>query len=139
MAEIIPDSNKQAIPGFVTQKATSSQGQEYEVGRPEGSEESDQAQPDSGVPPFSRDVTWSAGSFGSTTGDIEWQTGITYYHIETGGFFYKYRLNFTTQQPFNYAFTDESNDVYHVNCYQAGNHYVDYNSSHPNITHVSGP
>lgn len=139
MAEIIPDSNKQDISGFVTQKATSGKGQEYEIGRPEGSEEAENAQPDDAAPANVKvGLIWQPGQGDQQVqSDIKQKTGISSYRIDTGGFFYTYRLNITTTtSPRGYKFFDAAGDSYVLNSFRNGNHYVDYNSKGPNIDYV---
>ena len=69
----------------------------------------------------------------------EWITvnkyGIEKIRIKTGGVIYKFRIEVVCATGV-YSFEDASGDVYKLTCYQAGDHYVDYNSGHPNIVKI---
>lgn len=64
--------------------------------------------------------------------------------IEIDGFIYKWQINVTGDANlfkghFAFAFTDETGDTYNLSIISpiSENHYVDYNSSAPNITTIS--
>jgi hypothetical protein len=64
--------------------------------------------------------------------------------IEIDGFIYKWQINVTGDANlfkghFDFGFTDETNDTYSLTIISpiSENHYVDYNSSAPNIKTIS--
>lgn len=64
--------------------------------------------------------------------------------IEIDGFIYTYQINVTgdanlVKGNFNFAFTDETDDTYSLSIKSpiSENHYVDFNSSAPNIKTIS--
>jgi hypothetical protein len=64
--------------------------------------------------------------------------------IEIDGFIYKYQINVTGDAnlfkgTFHFGFTDETGDTYTLSIISpiSENHYVDYNSSAPNLKTIS--
>ncbi|MDN4526489.1 hypothetical protein [Fictibacillus fluitans] len=93
--------------------------------------------------PLSIDVNWivdASDSFIPTSWDIAALTGITAYRLISNPFdsIYAYRLEFINTKNYDYYFRDASGDVYEVNTFRNGTHYVEYNSSAPNIIHIYG-
>lgn len=92
---------------------------------------------------FGISVNWPVeyNAWKSPTDDQTKVSAITGYCLETTGTLlepYKYILHFINTEHYDYKFTDESNDVYEVDTWSNGNHYVQYNSDQPTIIYVSG-
>ncbi|KAJ3548427.1 hypothetical protein NMY22_g1261 [Coprinellus aureogranulatus] len=50
---------------------------------------------------------------------------------------YSYILTITNTQNWDYTFYDDTGDYYSLNCFTAGDHYVQYNSDEPTIRTVT--
>ena len=133
---------------FETEEVTTESGEKYIIGRPKGSnaaqEKAEAAKKeDSNVaddhgPSFDLGVNWPAGSSGGTDSGFASRTGISNYSVPIGGWIFKYRVWFVTDQTYYYEFQDETNQSYPCDVIIPGVHYVDYNSSRPNIVKVRG-
>lgn len=124
---------------------TTESGDKFRVGRPKGSTEAKE-KADAGTgddvgshgEPFTLDVNWPANGSGNTDSGFYSRTGISSWNVPVGGVWYKYRVSFNTDQTYDFQFQDEGQQWYECNVYKNGWHYVDYNSSQPNIIRVSG-
>ncbi|KAJ5205221.1 hypothetical protein N7472_001669 [Penicillium cf. griseofulvum] len=122
-------------------EATSKKGKPYRIGvRKAGTEAA--PKPKAGEPdvggidvywPPTNDPTWI-----DTPPPVQNIAAISRYYLNyTEGGFYQYILFFTNTQHYDYHFQDETGDTYRCNTFRNDDHYVQYNSSNPTITHVS--
>jgi len=89
---------------------------------------------------FGITVNWPVGGgWTQTTEDVKTTAAITQYNIaEVDGDTYKYTLEFTNTDTYDYKFFDQTGDSYGVNTWQNRTHYVKYNSEKPTIVYISG-
>lgn len=124
-------------------KADSSEGKKFEVGIPAGSGPAPNA-PDTvavaglftRLNPFGITVNWTVDNgsetWNNTSDEVKKTTGITRYRLLSPNGFYRYRLEFTNVENYNYTFSDETGDTYGVNTWSNGDHSVRYDSQKPN-------
>lgn len=122
--------------------AQTPKGNKYERGRPGQSGSmpkppqttgAETAVTEGGLPvywvPFGDKEDWK-----ETDLDIKKATGITRYTLYCqSGLVYKFCLRIDTTQRNDFRFSDESGDVYALNCYQKGVHDLCYSSKKPII------
>ena len=147
-AQNLPTPAFAAEQKYETLEVTPDSAEKYAVGRPEGSaaaqekveeDRKNSSNVDEGHgSAFKINVDWSAGSHGDTANDFRSRTGISQWNIIIGGWVFKYRVWFYTDQTYNYTFVDRSGDTYQCNVYSQGAHYVDFNSSNPDIVEIRG-
>lgn len=90
---------------------------------------------------FSVSVRWTVGdtTWKSTPADVKRITAITRYSLhKNSDSIYAYRLNFTNTENYDYFFRDDSGEMYEVNTFSNGDHYLRYNSDTPSIVEISG-
>jgi hypothetical protein len=98
--------------------------------------------------PFTISVNWGVtpGAFQSisTSPDVQSIAAIDQYYlndIRAGGGIpaaTQFLLWFHNTQTYDYYFTDQSGDVYEINTYIRGDHTLNYDSTYPIITTISG-
>lgn len=144
MATLVPEQEVKDEQLEFTEYTTKG-GEKFRVGRPKGSAEAKEkadanASDDVGAhgEPFTLDVNWPANGGGGTDDGFYSRTGIRSWSVPVGGFWYKYRVSFYTDQTYDFQFQDEGQQWYECNVFVPGWHYVDYNSDQPNIIRVSG-
>jgi len=125
--------------GYTTSKQTSEKKREYEV----GTKKSERAAAPAVTrgPPFTKGVNWPVDDKWHTPPqDFIDATGITTYKVgHSKNIIYDYYIEITTNQDYNYGFTDEESDTYHLNVVDIkDDHLVRYNSDKPTIIYVSG-
>jgi len=124
--------------------ATSQNGVSFSVGREKTesvTEEKTEAAATS-LKDFGIVVNWPVGdgSWKDTTGEVKKVTGITRYRLwAVESFPFRYELGFTDTMRYNYSFSDEAGNVYQVNTWTTGDHFIRYNSEKPTIVFISGP
>ena len=133
---------------FEVEEYTNDQGEKFCIGRPKGSAEvkakidaSDDDKVGSHGASFNVNVNWSPPNSGYTDSGFASQTGITHWNVINGGSVFTYRITFDCNQTYDYFFQDATNEKsgkYECNVWKSGTHYVDYNSSKPDIISVSG-
>lgn len=93
---------------------------------------------------FQVDVDWPASKddkWKVTDSDFQKITGITRYNVYGPRVWfkaYKYYLEITNVENYDYYFVDATGDEYNLDCFRRGNHYVQYNSSNPTIIRITG-
>lgn len=124
---------------LVRTKQMTSAGIEYQIGQPKDNVEESKGVPESHGASFNKKVELvPGGGWENTERNFALLSGITRWKIEVGGWIWKYKLVFDTNQTFNYTFTDGTGQGYGNNCYKAGIHEIDYNSDNPTIVQASG-
>lgn len=131
---------------------TSSNGKRYQVGTVPQDRSAGRG-PAAGT--WDEDVTASGPKFGialdwkvqpagqskwkNTTSDVEGRAKLTRFKItQDNGLVFKYQLEITNTDTYNYFFYDEEGDAYQINTFSKGDHWVNYNSEHPTIAYVRG-
>jgi hypothetical protein len=75
----------------------------------------------------------------NVSAEIGDKTGITRYRLlSSPGMLYNYTLEFYCTLHYDYFFVDQSGDKYQCDVWAKGKHYINYNSSDPAITTISG-
>ncbi|PUU78394.1 hypothetical protein B9Z19DRAFT_1065075 [Tuber borchii] len=89
---------------------------------------------------FGITVDWPVGGgWTQTTEDVKTTAAITQYNLaEVDGDTFKYTLEFSNTDTYDYKFFDQTGDSYEVNTWQNRTHYVKYNSDKPTIVYISG-
>ena len=128
---------------FETQKQTSKNGREYEVGpkKTEGGAVAARQAARTSATLFNIAVNWPVDDkWHNTTDDFANTTGITAYQVgNSSNIIYDYYIQITTNKSYDYFFTDASPDVYELNVNDtSSDHIVRYNSSAPTIINVTG-
>jgi hypothetical protein len=120
----------------------SEKGKKYEVGYliQEDLLEADKLMEEAGKKDFGITVNWPVEdiTWKNTTSEIERRAAITRYALYKYDGFYKYQLYFTNKEHYNYYFYDETGDMYQVNTFRNGDHFVRFNSDEPRIVYVTG-
>lgn len=141
-------------PGTVWEERTTKGGKKYKIGRPPQNASNNgvtagdsliNKKPIGGMTPhgdnFGIDVYWERGiqqdAWTNTSSSISDTTKITKYHLYASDDDDTV-LDFQCTDTYDYYFTDETFDEYECDCFRTGPHYVSYNSTKPNITHVRG-
>ena len=82
-------------------------------------------------------VDWETNTSGNPTASVQEKTGIVFYSLQDNNpSAYDWRLDITTNRKFDYYFVDAEGDKYEINVYEAGSHYVRYNSDNPTIVKI---
>lgn len=134
---------------LVWEKATTQNGDTYEVGRDKAEvqkAEEAKGEGDDSTADFKKgftvSVNWTLGdgNWQSTDPDVSKTTAITRYRIyrNEGVKLFKYSLEFTNLEHYDYYFTDGEGDNYECNTWLNGNHVVRFNSPIPKIVQVKG-
>lgn len=127
-------------PDIVWKRKISKNGKEYRVGYLKDEEKFDtneKLDADS----FDADVDWPVSDkdkWKVQKSSFLNKTAISRYKLENRTFIYSYQLNITCQEHYDYYFTDASGDIYNIDAFANGNHYVNYNSDEPTIKHIKG-
>ncbi|KDR79451.1 hypothetical protein GALMADRAFT_1240895 [Galerina marginata CBS 339.88] len=98
--------------------------------------------------PFDIAVNWPVGddTWKPTSEQVLTVAAITRYRlyansqdcVEGDGSLYSWRLDVTTTEHYDYIFVDGTGDIYEINVWADGNHFMRYNSTNPTITHIKG-
>ena len=141
----IPDINATDITWL---EETSANGDPFLIGTPSNDT---MTKRENGVKqPFSLGVSWQVWKsvHGPSASDLKNVAAITYALVYEWPYFrdaqggdgrmYTWCLDFTNELHYNYWFQDEEGDVYNVNTFRNGDHFVCYNSKKPTIVRVSG-
>jgi hypothetical protein len=85
-------------------------------------------------------VSWAVGDtqWKNTSPDVRERSAITRYKLYEYDGSWKYMLEFSNEEHYDYYFYDETGDKYEVNTFRNGDHYVRYDSDQPNIVFISG-
>ena len=82
-------------------------------------------------------VDWETNTSGNPTASVQEKTGIVFYSLQDNNpSAYDWRLDITTNRKYDYYFVDAEGDKYEINVYEAGSHYVRYNSNNPTIVKI---
>src|SRR6186713_696443 len=91
--------------------------------------------------PFTVSVNWGVdGTWRNTSDDFAKTTGITAYNVgKSSSPLFDYYLQITTNQDYDYFFTDASPDTYELNVVDVDDsHIIRYNSDSPTIKYITG-
>ena len=130
---------------LVWETVSTAQGKTFHVGRlAEGESTTPDTPALASSLKFSVPVNWPADEHGKpdewkrTPEDFAALTHITRYNLfrKNGGIL-DYMLQFTCTEPGTYVFRVEAGDVYKVQTWRQGDHYVSFNSDTPTIVNVS--